>query len=88
MCDVVYEEGENSGCWVECTLCNEWHYLDYSRALEARSYCNLEEFDFSYNYVSSVASYIILCQLQKTPILYIVSYILTAAFYLMKFNSM
>jgi len=46
MCDV--EEGENSGCWVECTLCNEWHHLDCSRALEARSYCNLEEFDFSY----------------------------------------
>jgi len=42
MCDEVNEEGENSGCWVECTVCNWWCHLDYSGALEC-PYSNLEE---------------------------------------------
>ena len=44
-CDEVDEEGENSGCWVECTFCNWWYHLDGSGALECL-YSNLEEFDF------------------------------------------
>jgi len=45
MCDGVYEEGENSECWVECTLCNEWYHLECSGILEDQ-YSNLEDFDF------------------------------------------
>jgi len=45
MCDEVDEEGENSGCWVERTFCNDWYHLDCSGALEC-PYSNLEEFDF------------------------------------------
>ena len=45
MCDVVEEQGENSGRWVECTVCNEWYHLDCSGALECQ-YSNFEEFDF------------------------------------------
>ena len=36
------EEGENSGCCVECTLCNEWHHLDCSQALEGRRTATLK----------------------------------------------
>jgi len=39
MCDGVYEEeGENSECWVECTLCNEWYHLECSGILEDQYY--------------------------------------------------
>jgi len=46
MCDEVYEEeGENSECWVECTLCNEWYHLECGGILEDQ-YSNLEDFHF------------------------------------------
>jgi len=65
MCDVVDEEGENSGCWVECTVCNEWYHLDCSGVLVCL-YSNLEEFDFICK--SYVACY--KCRLQNLLLLY------------------
>ena len=86
MCDEVDEEGENSGCWVECTVCNRWYHLDCSGALECL-YSNLEEFDFydiSFIAIATTVDF-------KNFYYYLFSDTLTAAFLyvfsLMKFNS-